>query len=479
MTVVAPMPTGGYARALTQAGAEVTIRGVKSRAIEEKPRSTPVLGEFEVVVLGGGPAGIAAAAAAARAGRSTLLIERYGFLGGAGTAAGLSTFCGLHANVAGEHRRVVHGIATEILERLERMNALSAPHLSFGSRIQAQAYDISAYKIAADELLLGSRVKILFHAFGVGAAMRSAREIEALLVECKSGRRAIVGRSFIDCSGDGDLAAWAGAPYAVGDGAGNMLYPTTMFRINGVDPERAGRAWETIPKLMEEAEKQGRKFPRKGAIVRPQKNPIEWRANLTQVRNPDGTAVSGIDVEEMSWGEVEGRRQCWDMFRFIREVTPGFERAYIVEIAPQLGIRETRRIEGEHLLSEADILGCADFEDAIGVNGWPVEQHSAGRVDLRWPASGSRGYNQMPYRMIVHKGVDNLLVAGRCASMTHDGQSSARVSGPCFVMGQAAGVAADLSMKAGVPPREIDVARLQQRLETDGAWLGRAGEAAR
>jgi hypothetical protein len=446
---------------------------MQARSIGEKQRSTPVLGEFEVVVLGGGPAGIAAAATAARAGRSTILVERYGFLGGAGTAAGLSTFCGLHANVAGEHRRVVHGIATEILERLERMNALSAPHLSFGNRIQAQAYDISAYKIAADELLIGSKVKILFHALAAGAVMRSAREIEALLVESKSGRRAIVGNLFIDCSGDGDLAAWAGAPFAVGDGAGNMLYPTTMFRINGVDPEKAGRAWEAIPRLMEEAEKQGRRFPRKGAIVRPQKNPIEWRANLTQVRNPDGSAVSGIDVEQLSWGEVEGRRQCWDTFRFIREVTPGFERAYIVEIAPQIGIRETRRIEGEYLLSEADILGCADFADAIGVNGWPVEQHSAGRVDLRWPAAGSRGYNQMPYRMIVPKGVDNLFVAGRCASMTHDGQSSARVSGPCFVMGQAAGFAADLAMRAGTAPREIDVGSLQRRLETGGAWLGR------
>ncbi len=446
---------------------------MKRLAIEEKQRTTPVLGEFDVVVLGGGPAGIAAAAAAGRTGRSTILLERYGFLGGAGTAAGLSTFCGLHANAAGEHRRVVHGLASEILERLERMNALAAPHLSLGNRIQAQAYDISAYKIAADELLLGSRVKILFHAFGVGAAMRSPREIDALIVECKSGRRAIVGNSFIDCSGDGDLAAWAGAPYAVGDGAGNMLYPTTMFRINGVDPERAGRAWETIPKLMEEAEKQGKRFPRKSAIVRPQRNPIEWRANLTQVRNPDGTAVSGIDVEEMSYGEIEGRRQCWDVFRFIRDVSPGFERAYIVEIAPQIGIRETRRIEGEYVLSEADILGCADFEDTIGVNGWPVEQHSAGRVDLRWPEPRSRGFNQMPYRMIVPKGVDNLLVAGRCASMTHDGQSSARVSGPCFVMGQAAGVAADMSLKAGVPPRRIDVAALQRRLEGDGAYLGK------
>ena len=207
-----------------------------------------------------------------------------------------------------------------------------------------------------------------------------------------------------------------------------------------MDPVKAGRAWEIIPKLMEEAEKQGRRFPRKGALVRPQKNPIEWRANVTQIKNPDGSAVSGIDVEQLSYGEIEGRRQCWDVFEFIKGVTPGFENAYIVEIAPQIGIRETRRVVGEYMVSESDILECASFSDSIGVNGWPVEAHVSGAVLLKFPKiPESRGFNQLPYRMIVPKGIDNLFVAGRCASMTHDGQSSARVSGPCFAMGQAAG----------------------------------------
>ena len=278
----------------------------------------------------------------------------------------------------------MHGIATELLERLERMGGLNQPHLSFQNKIQAQAYDISAYKIAADELLIASGVKILFHAFGVGMAKRADRAIDAVIVESKSGRAAIRGRMFIECSGDGDLAAWAGAPFEIGDGAGNMLYPSTMFRINGVDPKKAGRAWEAIPRLMLEAEsREGRRFPRKGAIVRPQRNPIEWRANLTQIKNPDGSAVNGIDVEQLSYGEIEGRRQCWDVFEFIRSRTPGFENAYIVEIAPQIGIRETRRVTGDYLLSEADILGCASFADSIGVNGWPVEAHVAGNVIIQ------------------------------------------------------------------------------------------------
>lgn len=431
--------------------------------IDEPARKTEVLAEHEVVVLGGGPAGIAAAAAASRNGRSTMLVERYGFLGGAGTAAGLANFCGLHGKVHGEHRQVVHGIADEILQRLKAMNSLSAPHMLFGGRIQAQAYDVSAYKLVADHVV--EKTDVLFHALAVGF------DGEHLLVETKSGRGAIRGRIFIDCSGDGDLAAWAGVPYEVGDGRGGMLYPSTMYRIGGVDPQKAGNAWERIPQLMEEAEAKGRRFPRRKPIVRPQPNPVEWRANLTQIRNPDGTAVSGIDARQLSWGEREGRRQVWDTFQFIRESTPGFERAYLADIAPQVGIRETRRVKGEYMLTEDDVLDCAAFADAIGVNGWPVEDHVAGSVEFRFQRN-ERGYNQLPYRMIVPVGVDNLLVAGRCASMTHGGQSAARVSGPCFVMGQAAGSAAHLALKAGTRVRHLDVRMLQDHLKSEGAWLG-------
>jgi hypothetical protein len=223
---------------------------------------------------------------------------------------------------------------------------------------------------------------------------------------------------------------------------------------------------------MEAAEKAGRSFPRKQPILRPQRNPIEWRANLTQIRNPSGTAVSGVDARELSYGETEGRRQCWDVFQFIKETMPGFDESYIVEIAPQIGIRETRRIQGEYVLTEQDILGCRDFPDTIGVQGWPVEAHVKGDVKFVFTSPGSRGFNEIPYRIIVPRRVDNLLVAGRCASMSHEGQSSARVSGPCFVMGQAAGTAADLALTAGLAPRAIDVAALQRRLRDAGANLG-------
>src|SRR5919198_4414736 len=311
-------------------------------SIREPERNLPVRGEYEVVVLGGGPAGIAAAAAAAGHGRKVLLVERYGFLGGMGTAAGVTNFCGLFANVHGDIRQVVHGIADELLERIERLGGLNAPHLVFG-KTKAQAYDTAAYKCATDDLLQAKGAGILFHALGAGVVMGDDDDIQALLVETKSGREAVLGKIFIDCSGDGDLAAWAGTPFELGDGAGNFLYPTMMFRVNAVEPVAAAA---NIPRLMEEAERRGEKFPRKGAIVRPQRNPLEWRVNVTQLRKADGRAVDGTDAAELSAGEIEGRRQARAFFDFLRRDVPGFAEAYIVDIPPQLGIRETRRIIG-------------------------------------------------------------------------------------------------------------------------------------
>ncbi len=444
--------------------------------IREPAREIPVRGEYDVVVLGGGPAGIAAAAAAGALGQRTLLVERYGFLGGMGTAAGVTNFCGLHANVHGEVRQVVRGVADELLARLARLDGLNAPHAIFG-RTMAQAYDTAAYKCAADEMLLGRGVTLLFHAFACGV-VKEGDHIDALVIETKSGRAAVRARIFIDCSGDGDLAALAGVPYEVGDGAGNMLYPTMMFRLAGVDPAQAGDAWRTVPALMKAAERAGRaKFPRKGGMLRPMAHPTEWRVNFTQVKSANGRALNGADADELSAGEIEGRRQAVAFFDFLKREAPGFADAYIVDMPPQLGIRETRRIASLYQLTGDDVLSCASFPDSIGVNGWPIEAHVVGDVVWRWPEPGSRGFNHLPYRMLVPPGLRNLLVAGRCAGMSHEGQSAARVSGGCFVMGEAAGTAAHLALagKGAVP--DIDVGALQRLLERGGAWLGLADAA--
>jgi len=441
--------------------------------VVEPERKTKVIDAYDVVVLGGGPSGIAAAAAAGGHGRKVLLVERYGFLGGMGTAAGVTNFCGLHANVHGEIKQVVHGVADDLLARIARLGGLSAPHPVLG-RTMAQAYDTAAYKCAADELLLTRGVAILFHALATGVIMDAPGRIGSLLIETKSGRAAVRGRVFIDCSGDGDLAAFAGAAFEQGDATGDTLYPTMMFRLAGVDPQTAGEAWRTIPTLMEEAEKRGIRFPRKGAIVRPQKHAGEWRVNVTQVRNAAGRAVNGTDAAELSAGEIEGRRQALAFFEFLRRDVPGFADAYIVDIPPQLGIRETRRIVGRYQLTGDDVVACASFADTIGVNAWPIENHVAGDVVWRWPdIPRARGFNHLPFRMLVPRGFDNLLVAGRCASMTHEGQSAARVSGSCFVMGQAAGTAAHLSLVDGRACVDIAIDALQAVLASDGAYLGR------
>jgi hypothetical protein len=449
--------------------------------VTEPARETPVYGEFDVVVVGGGPAGIMAAASAARAGSSVLLIERYGFLGGAGTAGGLSTFCGLHARTHGADVRVIRGLADELLSRLVKLDGLNTPHLTIADGIAAQAFDISAYKIAADELVTGSGARILFHAMAVGAVLAPSGAVEAVLIESKSGRQAVRGRFFIDASGDGDLAAWAGVPWEQAPPADGLMYPSLMFRINGVDVAKAGPApWRTVERLMDEAEAAGtHTFPRKKPIVRPQRNPLEWRANLTQLRTAAGGAIDGTDVDQLTLGELTGRQQALDAFTFIRDRTPGFEGSYIVDIAPQIGIRETRRIIGPYQLTEDDVLDCADFADTIGVNGWPVEAHVAGSVDFRWQRK-ERGFNQLPFRIILPgprgngQRAANLYVTGRCASMTHGAHAAARVTGPCFVMGEAAGLAAAMALRAGVAGDAVDVPALQRRLEEQGAYLGRS-----
>ena len=406
-----------------------------------------------------------------------LLVERYGFLGGMGTAAGVSNFCGLHANVRGTIRQVVHGMTDELLDRMRALDGLNEPHLILG-KIHAQAYDISAFKCAADGLLRDSGAGVLFHALATGMARGADGDVDTLFLETKSGRRAVRGRVFIDCSGDADLAAWAGLPFEKGDAHGGMLYPTLMFKVGNVDGARAQEAWKTIPALMDAAAASGEfTFPRRGAIVRPQKHDYEWRVNVTQLADADGGAADGTDAESLSAGELEGRRQIVQYLAFLRAKVPGFEQAYVLDIAPQLGIRETRRIVGEYMLTQDDVLGCADFDDSIGVNGWPLEMHMAGDVKWLWPPiPESRGYNQLPYRMMLPRrgaGVArNVLVAGRCASMTHEGQSAARVSGSCFAMGEAAGAAAALALKAGTLPAELPMAVLQARLREQGAFLG-------
>ena len=442
------------------------------KTIIEPAREIELAAETEILIIGGGPAGIAAATAAARCGARVMLLEKYGFLGGMGTAAMVTNFCGLHANINGSVQQIVRGVADDILERLDNLDGLREPHpvkaKGGGHDVAAQAYDTSAYKMATDDLLLSAGVDIRFHTFAVDVLMDGA-QIDAVLIETKSGRKAIKAEVFIDCSGDGDLAYWSGAECVKGDDNGFMAYPTTMFRVANVDDDKVHNEGKPNLSALIEAAAKDYNLPRKTGVLGSQPHAGEWRVNLTQISR-DGAPIDGSDWNDLGFAETEGRRQSQEYFRFLKDCVPGFENSYLLETAPQVGIRETRRIIGEHVLSEDDILSCRDFEDSIGCNGWPLEQHLKGSA--KWTFLGGRGYHQIPFGTTLPKGVENLLVAGRCASTTPEGQASLRVSGPCFAMGQAVGTAAELARRSGVTPKEIDIKALQHRLVSDGAFIG-------
>lgn len=433
----------------------------------EPSRRTPVVARAEVVVLGGGPAGVAAAYASARSGRKTLLVERYGFLGGMGTIARVTSFCGIYGSRGGERIRVSGGFADAVLDRLAARDALAPPHSILG-KTWGIAYDSAVYKGVLDTLVLSEGVELLLHALAVGVVSEGKR-IRALLVETKSGRGAIPADVFVDASGDADLAAWAGAAWEQGSADGSWAYPTLMFRMGHVDDARAlAEGKPRLRSLMAEAEAAGEApFPRRSAYINPQPHAGEWRANVTQI-GWDGRALDGTDAFELSYGEVEGRRQIERFFDFLKRRVPGFENAYLLDVAPQLGIRETRRLRGRYQLTRDDVVGGRSFDDAIGVNAWPVEIHSRG--DTSWTFLEGRGYHDIPYAALLPDAgaPTNLLVAGRCASATHEAQASLRVTGPCFVMGEAAGVAASLAVAARSGVADVDIGELRASLRERG-----------
>jgi hypothetical protein len=381
----------------------------------------------------------------------------------------VTNFCGIYANRYGTLVQITYGVLDEMLERISALGGLNEPQIIGEGKSAVRAYDTAAYKCAADTMVLDAGVRIRLHTLAVGAIVKADR-IEAIVIESKSGRQALRGQIFVDCSGDADLAAWAGAPFAKGNEQGYLAFPTMMFRLGGVETSLAeAKGLPLLRQLMREAQERGEyQFVRHSPIMRPQAHPGEWRVNMTQVSR-NGQAVDGTIAEDLTYAEVEGRRQVVMYAEFLRRYVPGFSQSYIQEIASQIGIRETRRIIGRYILTVEDILDALDFPDAIGLNGWPVEKHVLGTIEWRW--IGGRGYCQLPYRALLPQGLTNLLVAGRCISATQDAQASTRVSGPCYVMGEAAGTAAALALRRQVAVTEMDIVALQTQLAKNGVAL--------
>jgi hypothetical protein len=433
--------------------------------LSEPARSTPVRLEADVCVVGGGAAGVAAAVAAARSGSRVLLLERAGFLGGTLTTVSLGSMCGLYAVTPETIRPVVGGFADRVIEKLREHGSAAAPVRWL--KTASLPYDLFTMKVVLDELVAEAGVQVLLHTQVVGVA-RSGDRISHVIVDGKNGRWAVAASQFIDCSGDADLVHWSGAPYEYD--RETLQQPTAMFRFGGVDPSLVAEMdRDMLRSRLEGAVAEGWPLPRTAGGVFMER-PGMAHLNITKVAI-DGRAPDVLDTAEMTRAEQIGRAQVLMYRDVFRKYVPGFADAYVLDTGSAIGIRESRRLLGEYVLGEADVRSAARFDDAIACCAWPMEDHSAGRA-TKWVWLENGDYFQIPYRCLVPQRVDNLLVAGRCASSTHDAQASLRVTAQCFAMGEAAGTAAALCARQGIPPRRADVHEIQARLKAAGAFLG-------
>ncbi len=447
-------------------------------------RDVPVARETEVLVVGAGPAGIAAALASARNGARTLLIERFGHVGG-NLTAGLVGPCMTSYSLDGQ-QQLIKGIFEELVLKMEAtggaVHPSKVPHSSewcgfieFGHD-KVTPFDPEAIKVAALELLLDAGVEVQFHTFMVDTIVEDGA-VTGVIAASKSGLEAYRAMVTIDCSADADVAARGGAAFALGRDEDGLTQPMTLFfRVANVDDEVVRQYVADHPEdyrpfasIVAKAREDG-EFPiqRKGVGLYKTLEPGVWRINTTRLHHLDGT-----DVRDLTTGEIEGRRQVMALMRFLRERLPGFEHATLLDTAEMIGVRETRRIVGEYTLTADDLATGREFDDVIALCGYPVDIHSptgdGGGTDGAWQTAN---VYQIPYRCLVPRDLDGLLVAGRSISASHEAMGATRVMPPSFAMGEAAGTAAAIALEHRVPVRDVDVADVQRTLVRRGAYLG-------
>jgi hypothetical protein len=419
--------------------------------VSTKPGRVPAR-RAAVLVAGGGPAGLGAAVAAARRGAKTLLIERYGFLGGMATAGLVNPFMSWHAG--GEP--LVAGIFQEMLDRMAVKGGFAAPRAP-------HAFDPEVFKLAADEMCAQAGVQVRLHSLLATVRSQGAKTT-SISTEGKSGRERWGADIFVDCTGDADLAFRAGVPCDFGREGDRLAQPMTLnFRMAEVQVERMPSAAE-INRLFHQAKAEGRlSCPRENVLWFRTTRPGVVHFNTTRV-----TGKSGVDAEDLTAAENEARRQAHEIARFLVSDVPGFERAYLQQTGTQIGVRESRRIRGDYVLTEEDVISARKFPDGIARCNYPIDIHNpagSGTVIREVPEGD---YYEIPYRCLLPLGMENLLVAGRCVSATHEGQSSLRVMPQCFAMGEAAGTAAALALHQGITPRQLSASALRDALREQG-----------
>jgi len=435
--------------------------------LPEPARNTTIIARPDVLVVGGGAAGLGAAIAAARAGAATLLVERQGFLGGTLTAVTLGTICGGYVVNGDGYRQIAGGIYADLVNRLLQRKAALPPRRWLKN--VSIPYDPTALRIEADRMAEAAGVRLLLHTLVVGTQVSEGR-INAILVEHKGGRGAIVPSVVIDASGDGDVAARSGAGFTIGE-SGHTQFPSTMLSFGGVDINRfleISRE-ERLDRLAQAAA-DGYPLPRTSAGLQIHPGEGIVHANVTRIRNPDGSSPDMLDPEALTFAEVEGRRQTLVYEEVLQRYMPGFENARIVSMGAQIGVRETRLIECDHCLNEQEVRRGQRPADTIALCGWPMETHGSDRGTVwDWLPDGT--CYGIPYRCLTAKGLSNLLVAGRNLSATHAAQSSARVAATCIAMGEAAGTAAGMALDKRNDIRAINNVRLREALLQGGAIL--------
>ena len=430
------------------------------------------IGTYDVVVVGSGAAGSVAAIAAARAGASTLLVEKLPFLGGNSTAV-LDTFYGFYTPGEKPHK-VVGGVADDVVEGLRRLGPVLERPNTYGAGTGV-TYLAEHLKVVWEDLVTSAGARVLLHAFVQDVGV-DARHIGDLVVATKGGLRRVEGKVFVDASGDADVVSYAGFSTELAGEIDPAQTLTTTFRMANVDMERRrGLSREGLHALMAEAADSGDyDLPRREGsdhITPVDGMTATVMTRLDHVRRDDaGRLVNATDPEVLSEAEMAGRRQALEYARFLVDRVPGYENASLIALSSQIGMRETRRVHGDYRVSREDVLGARQFDDQIGLCGAPIEDHVPGTGTV-WEYLPEGETVGIPYSSLVPRDGDNILVAGRCFSATHDAQASIRSMAQCMAMGQAAGTAAALAAAGNGEVRHVGVDRLRGHLSADGAVI--------
>ena len=414
---------------------------------------------WDLIVVGGGLTGVAAAVSARRQGLEVLLIEKAGFLGGAPGTLLINPFMPYSTTVDGKRFELSRGFFSELRRLLKEVGGYED-----GREDIHEEY----LKLALDRLVLKEGVQPLLHATLCGVE-KEGETIKAVRVVIKAGILTFKGRCFIDSTGDADLAVMAGCPYHLGRPDGLCQPMTLCFRIGNVDIP-------TFQKNRQAMQEKYKQFQAEGKIKNPRENVLIFNTLVDGVLHFNTTRVvkhDPTDPFDVTEAEMIAREQMFEMYDFLKNNCPGFEHSQLLYSAGEIGARESRMIDGEYLLTETDLRDCVKFEDAIAAGNYDIDIHNpegTGTSHYYFPAGT---WYTIPYRSLQPKNADNLLVAGRCISSTHEAQASYRVMPIVTTLGQAAGTAAAVAVKAGVGVKEIDVKALQDILTENGAFIGK------